>query len=191
MPFANNTDYDVLDEIKKRWSPRHFSDKKIEKEKLQRLFEAARWCSSSFNEQPWRFIVAHKEDEENFNTILNCLARFNKEWAATADLLVIAAAKDNFSYKDVANPHNFYDVGQAVAFLNLQATKDDLFVRQMAGFDLKKAKISFNIPDNYTPVVAFAVGYLDEEVEMDKSRERKPLDKIVFSGEWNQPTDIL
>ena len=49
--------------IKKRWSPRSFqTDKPVEPEKLQRIFEAARWAPSSFNEQPWRFIVGTRAE---------------------------------------------------------------------------------------------------------------------------------
>ena len=50
------TKHEVIELIKNRWSPRSFSDKDINKESINSLFEAASWAASAFNEQPWRFI---------------------------------------------------------------------------------------------------------------------------------------
>ncbi|MYJ52003.1 MAG: hypothetical protein F4093_04955, partial [Gammaproteobacteria bacterium] len=36
-----------------RWSPRSFAPTEIDDETLARLFDAARWSPSSFNDQPW------------------------------------------------------------------------------------------------------------------------------------------
>ena len=47
--------------ISERWSPRAFANRPVEPEKLRALFEAARWAASSYNGQPWYFIVATKE----------------------------------------------------------------------------------------------------------------------------------
>lgn len=47
-----NPDFEINELIRKRWSPRAFSDKSVEVETLNRLFEAARWAPSSFNQQP-------------------------------------------------------------------------------------------------------------------------------------------
>lgn len=56
------TDFPVHDLIRNRWSPRAFSNKQVEREVLASLFEAARWAPSSFNEQPWAYLVATKDD---------------------------------------------------------------------------------------------------------------------------------
>jgi len=42
----------VDDLIRRRWSPRAYSDKEITTAELKKLFEAARWAASSSNEQP-------------------------------------------------------------------------------------------------------------------------------------------
>ncbi len=54
----------IHDLISHRWSPRAFDSRPIEPEKLRSLFEAARWASSSYNAQPWYFIVGTKDDPE-------------------------------------------------------------------------------------------------------------------------------
>ena len=41
------------------------------------MFEAARWSASCFNEQPWSFIVATR-DEAEFARLLSCLVESNQ-----------------------------------------------------------------------------------------------------------------
>lgn len=52
----------VHETILRRWSPRAFTDRPVNAADMKKLFEAARWAASSFNEQPWRFIVGRKGD---------------------------------------------------------------------------------------------------------------------------------
>lgn len=42
--------YPIHDLLRQRWSPRAFADTMVEPEKLQSLFEAARWAPSSSND---------------------------------------------------------------------------------------------------------------------------------------------
>ena len=46
--------YDVLDVIKNRWSARALSDKKVNKDDIYALLEAASYAPSAMNEQPWQ-----------------------------------------------------------------------------------------------------------------------------------------
>jgi nitroreductase len=82
--------------ILKRWSPRAFSDRSIDPDDLKKVFLAASWAPSCFNEQPWRFIVGHKGDT-TFDRIVDSLVGFNKQWAAAAPVLFLTAAKKTFS----------------------------------------------------------------------------------------------
>ena len=61
-------DHAIHELFAKRWSPYAFSDRPVPEEDLRALFEAARWSASSFNEQPWRYIVATRKDPEGFRT---------------------------------------------------------------------------------------------------------------------------
>lgn len=61
---AARTEYGIEEALGRRWSPRAFSAEPVEREKLLRIFEAARWAPSSSNEQPWSFVVATQEDVE-------------------------------------------------------------------------------------------------------------------------------
>ncbi|GAB4287894.1 MAG: hypothetical protein Kow0098_05050 [Ignavibacteriaceae bacterium] len=185
--------------IETRYSPKAFSNKSIEPEKLMSLFEAAKWAPSSRNEQPWRFILGIKNNDQTYEKILSTINDKNRQWAASAPVLIIAIAKENFDYKDRPNNHSLYDVGQAIAYLTLQATAMELYVHQMGGFDSDLAKSIFEIPDGYSPVVAIAVGYLGSKQDLpagveprDKSkRTRKSLDEILFMEKFGIVSDLV
>lgn len=190
--------YPVHDPLRRRWSPRAFSDQSVEPEKLLSLFEAARWAASSFNEQPWYFIVTRKEEPSEFGKMLSCLVENNVTWAKNAPVLMLSVAQLNFAKNGKPNRHAFHDVGMAVANLIIQATTMGLFVHQMAGFSVDKARDLYGIPEGYEPVAAIALGYpgspdsLSEPLKQRElaPRERKSQDEFVFSGVWGRKTTL-
>ncbi|MCH7972372.1 MAG: nitroreductase family protein [Bacteroidetes bacterium] len=169
--------------IEKRYSPYSFSDRQIEKETIYKLFDAARFSPSSYNEQPWRFIVASKSNEETYNNILETLVDANREWAKQASVLILAISQNEFSKNGKKNYHADYDLGQSVAYLTLKATEQDIYVHQMAGFSREKAVELFNIPEGFIPVTAIALGYKNENDE-GKIKQRKELSEIVFENSF-------
>ncbi len=180
----------IHDLLLKRYSTRQFASRKVEDEKIVRLFEAARWAPSSMNEQPWRFLLAEKEDDDNFLKIVDVLNEANKIWAADAPLLILTITKLCSNYNNKVNKHSYYDLGGAVAQLTFQATAMGLYVRQMGGFNSDKARYVFNIPESYSPVSVLAVGYKSDESAEVVKRERKELDKIVFTDKFGIPYDF-
>ena len=84
MEKPAETQYPIEEILRRRWSPRAFSDRVVESEMLRRLFEAARWAPSSFNEQPWFFILATKQEPEEHASLLSCLVEGNQRWARQA-----------------------------------------------------------------------------------------------------------
>ncbi len=180
--------------IKNRWSPRAFSDRPVETEKLQILFEAARWSASCFNEQPWRFIVGVKGRNSTYDKIFNTLATGNQEWCQSVPVLIGVFGKSHFSRNNKPNNWYQYDAGQAAATLAIQATALDLFVHPMAGFDPDKLIEAFSVPEEYEAITIIAVGYPGEvkflsdslkEMELSE-RKRKGLEEIVFSERWEK-----
>ena len=97
------------------------------------LFEAARWAASSYNEQPWRYIVATKENPGEFERLLSCLVEGNQPWAKEAPVLALGCAALKFAANDKPNAVALHDLGQASAALSVEATARGLFVHQMAG----------------------------------------------------------
>src|ERR1700686_3060965 len=141
------TDFPVHDFVAECWSPRAFSDKPVAPDALASLFEAARWAPSSSNEQPWAYLVATKDDAENYAKTLGVLVEFNISWAKDAPVLVLAVAGLKFHANGTPNRNAFYDTGAANALLSVEATSRGLAVHQMAGFDPAKAKQVFEIPE--------------------------------------------
>lgn len=191
--------YPIEDEIKNRWSPRAFADRMVEPDKLQSLWEAARWAASSFNEQPWFFLVATKDDEAEYQKMLSCLVEGNQQWARLAPVLMISVAKLQFEKNGKPNRHAFHDVGLAVANLIFEATGLDLFVHQMAGFSPGKVTELYAVPDGFEPVAAIALGYAgdpdllppDVKARELAPRQRKPLESFVFQGTWGEPSPLV
>ena len=186
------SDFPVHELIRERWSPRAFADKPVPKDVLRSIFEAARWAPSSFNEQPWAYIVATKDDKENFEKMLSALVDFNVQWAKSAPVLALAVAKLAFANNNALNRNAQYDTGAATALLSVEATARGLAVHQMAGFDAEKARKVFEIPKGWEPLAALAIGYPGDPASLPaplKDREmaprtRKPIAEFVMSGQW-------
>jgi len=195
-PARLNAQAPIHDLLANRRSPRAFSEQPVEPEKLLSLFEAARWSPSSANEQPWRFIIATKDDSRVFSALVESLMEGNRRWAERAPILVLALAQSSYAKTGRPYQHSWYDLGQSVALLSVQATALGLAVHQMGGFDGDKARQLLSIPEEFSPVIMFAVGYVDQpEILPDDLRKReqaprsrKPLQDFVFTEEWGTPS---
>ncbi|HVG17725.1 MAG TPA: nitroreductase family protein [Blastocatellia bacterium] len=180
----------------RRWSPRVFDERPVEREKMLTLLEAARWAPSCFNEQPWRFLVFDGSDPESLERARACLAEGNA-WALKAPVLLISAARDNFARNEKLNRTAQHDVGLATENLLLQAVELQLAAHPMAGFSVERARREFNIPDGFTVLAMIAIGNpyrgnledLDEKIRAKElaPRERKPVGEIAFAGTWDAP----
>jgi nitroreductase len=188
-------DHPILEPIAHRWSPYAYDDRPVEREKLLSCLEAARWAASSYNEQPWIFIVAERNDHVEFERALDCLQEANQAWAKHAGVLMLTAVSRTFRKNGSPNRVAEHDLGQAAAYLALQATMQGLQVHQMAGVNLTKVRQTYSIPEGYDPHTAIAIGYagkppsgIDEQLlQRDATtRPRKPLSEFVFSGVWGQ-----
>jgi len=171
-----STDHQVHELIRERWSPRAFSHETVSDGQLLSLLEAARWAASCSNEQPWRFLVARRQDEAEFARLLS-------------------VASTTFARTGTTNRHALHDVGLAAAQLTLQATALGLAVHQMAGFSTERARTLYAIPPEFEPVAAIAVGHPGDPDQLPDDlrarevgvRSRRPLSDIVFTGAWGAP----
>jgi nitroreductase len=185
-------DHPVHELIARRWSPYAYASRAVDLTELRSLFEAARWAASSYNEQPWRYILATTADSVEFERLLSCLVEPNQAWAKYAPALALGVAGLEFSHNGKPNPVALHDLGLASANLVLEAAARGLYVHQMAGILPDRARELYGIPEKFDPLTALAIGYLDEGGavpetfrERDRSpRSRKPLGELVFSGSW-------
>jgi nitroreductase len=193
------TDAPVHELIKDRWSPRAFSEQPIQPEILRSLFEAARWAPSSNNEQPWAYLVATRDDVENFAKMLGVLVEFNAGWAKEAPVLALSVAHLKTNRDGKPNRVALHDVGSATAQLTFEANARGLLVHQMAGFDGEKARQTFTIPADWEPVAAIAIGYPGNPESLpEKLRERelaprtrKPVGEFVMTGSWGHTAPFV
>jgi nitroreductase len=199
MEKVAETAYLIHNLFKHRWSPRAFSDRRVEPATLRSLLEAARWAASCANEQPWNFIVATQDEPQEFERMLSCLVEGNIGWAKNAPVLMISVARLNFEKSGAVNRTAYYDVGQAVAQMALEAVAEGLAIHQMAGILVDKVREVYGIPEGWDPVTGIAVGYVGHpdtlpekrrEVEVSPSK-RKPSSSFVFEGRWAEPSKLF
>ena len=187
----------VLPLFHSRWSPRSFSEREVGPADLHKVFEAARWAASSYNEQPWRFLAGTR-NSPTYKKILDTLIPFNQMWASSSAALILGTAKSTFSHNGAPNRVALYDLGAASSYLTLEAAGLGLATHQMAGFDADAARKAFEIPEDYLIGAVIALGYQGEPGALKNeqmaaqeigARSRKPLNEVVFSA-WETAANL-
>lgn len=181
--------------LRDRRSTRAFATRPIASTDLRALFEAARWAASSRNEQPWRFVVARRDEERDaYERLLGCLDEKNRRWAKTAPVLIAAIARRAFS-DGRDNPHALHDLGAATAQIAAEATARDLVLHVMAGFDATRTREALRVPDAFAPVTVIALGHRgdvgalpdDLRAREEAPRQRKAQVEVVFAASFGEP----
>ncbi|WP_406697355.1 nitroreductase family protein [Singulisphaera sp. Ch08] len=191
-PKQATPDYPIHELIAKRWSPYAFAGRAVSDEDLRSLFEAARWAASSYNEQPWSYIVATQAHPEEFERLLSCLVEGNQAWAKSVPVLALGCTSLNFALNNKPNAAAVHDLGLASATLTLEATARGLCVHQMIGILPERARELYHIPEGVKPITGLAIGYASDPNALPEKykerditpRVRKPLAEFVFGGEW-------
>ncbi len=194
-----STDYPIHELLAKRWSPYGFEERSVSQSDLCSLFEAARWAASSYNEQPWTFFVATREEPEEFARLLSCLVEGNQGWAKAAPVLVLGVVSLRFSRNNKDNRAAVHDLGLAVGNLVVEPTARGLSVHQMIGILPDQAREAYEIPEHFEAWTAMAIGYEADPAKLPDAlkerdlapRRRKALTQFVFTGEWGQPSPLV
>ncbi len=179
------------EELKRLFEPRYSgrsydSSRDVTENQLDSLINAAHAAPSCYNEQPWRFLITHKNrSKESYQLVFNSLVEFNQNWAKNAPILIVSIASLKFSKNGKPNRWGPYDTGAAAFAMMLQATTMGLMAHQMGGFDEEKLAKSFQISNEYTPIAVMAVGY-ETKGEEPLKKERNPLENHFFKGEWRE-----
>jgi len=182
-------DYPILDVILNRYSPRALSGEKISHEELLQIFEAARWAPSSYNNQPWRFVYAHR-DTSAWDQLFNLMVPANQSWAKNAGVLIVAISAKNFSYNNKPSRTHSFDTGAACENLAIQGEAMGFVVHGMEGFDYDRAKKALNIHDDYEVEAMFAIGHPGNREDLPKKLQenetpsgRKLIEEFIFEGQ--------
>jgi nitroreductase len=193
------TDHPIHDLLANRWSPSVFSDRTVSAEDLRSLFEAARWAASSYNEQPWSYIVATKDEPQEFSRVLSCLVEGNQAWAKAVPVLAIGCTSLLFKKNGKPNGAALHDLGLAAGNLCAEATARGINVHQMIGILPDKVRQEFKVPEGVQPLTALAIGYAGDPNTAPENirqrdltpRTRKPLRDFIFSGEWGKTSKLV
>lgn len=176
-----------LNLARSRQSDRKYSDKAVEKEKVERIMEAGRLAPSACNAQPWKFIVVDDK------TLLGQLAE-----SASAPLLgmngfvnqaplqiVIVREQPNFSSKvggAIKNKdYSLIDIGIACQNMCLQAEAEGLGSCMIGWFDEDRVKKILNIPKSKRVELLITVGY---SLGTKREKRRKPPEETVSYNKY-------
>lgn len=195
----SSPDHPIHELIASRWSPYAFADRPVSDDDLRSLFEAARWAASSYNEQPWSYIVATKADSQAFELLHSCLVEGNQPWSKLAPVLAIGCSSLQFTKNGKPNAAALHDLGLASATLTLEATSRGLFVHQMIGILPEKVRTIYQVPQGVQPLTALAIGYAGDPSLLPESyrprdlspRQRKPLSEFVFGPQWGTAANVV
>jgi Nitroreductase len=197
-PKFAKPDHPILPVIAERWSPYAFDPRPVEREKLLSCLEAARWAPSSYNEQPWTFILAERTDKAAFAKALDCLVEGNQAWAKNVGVLLLTVVSRTFTRNGKSNAACEHDVGLAAGNMVLQATALGLQGHQMIGIVAAKVRAAYQVPDGHDPLTAIALGYpaavtagtTDPLAQRDVTpRGRKALAETVVSS-WGKTANL-
>ncbi|MDZ4857678.1 MAG: nitroreductase family protein [Candidatus Hydrogenedentes bacterium] len=196
---AAKPDHPIHQLISERWSPYVFSDRSVSESDLRSVFEAARWAASSYNEQPWRYIIATRSNAAEFERMLSCLVEGNQAWAKNVPVLAIGCTSLRFALNGKPNAAAVHDLGLASATLSLEATARGLSVHQMIGILPDKVREIYHVPEDAQPLTALAIGYAADpdtaSEEMRKRdlapRARKKIAEFVFEGSWGTASGLV
>ena len=185
--------------VRERWSPRSFAADPVSTADLRTILEAGRWAASTNNSQPWRWIVAPKDDPDRYAKALACFAPKNQRWAVTAPALLFSVARMTFEANGKPNAYAWHDCGQALAQMMLQANALGLVVHVAGGIEPDKVRETFATPAGYEVVCGIAIGRqgdpdaLPEELPAREreARTRKPLEQLAMGRGLGAAGDVF
>jgi nitroreductase len=181
-----------------RWSPYGFADRDVADSDLLSILEAARWAASSYNEQPWRYVLARRSEPDAYAKLLSCLVEGNQVWAKNAPVLMIGVAVMTFARNGKPNPAAQHDLGLAAGNICAEATARGLVVHQMIGIVPERVRELYAVPSEAQPLTGLAIGYEGDTAGLPQAvaerdttpRTRRPIAEFVFGAGWNQPAKL-
>lgn len=177
----------ILDLIKSRQSDRKYSEKPVEKDKLNRILEAGRMAPSACNAQPWKFIVV--DNPELLGKLAEAasakLLGMNMFVAQAPLMIVIVRESPNFTSKIGATIKNkdysLIDIGIASENICLQAKAEGIGSCMLGWFDEKMVKNILEIPRSKRVELIITLGY---SMSDKREKRRKPAEETVAYNKY-------
>ena len=159
--------------IRKRTAVRKFSDRKLEKEKLDKILEAGRLAPTAKNNQPIKiYVVQSNEGIDKIDKATKC--RYGAK-----TVLIICGNKEQSFKKDDFTTYEM-DCCIVATHIMLEATNlgvDNIWIE---AFDENILRKEFSIPEELVPVCLLPLGYKAEDCPMNPLHNiRKSIEDII------------
>lgn len=168
---------DVFEAIKERRSVRAYDDKPVEKEKLNKIFEAARLAPSAANYQEWRFVVVTEKSKGK----ALMMAANNQSFVAEAPVVIACCAETDEHKMRCGEQCYPIDVAIAIDHITLAAVALGLGTCWIGSFYPDKVREILNIPKTIKVVELLTLGY---PADSPRPKNRKTIEEIVHYEEW-------
>ena len=177
----------ILELIISRQSDRKYSNKQVEKEKLERIIEAGRMAPSACNAQPWKFIVVTEPEliEKIAEAASARLIGMNMFVAQAPLLLVVVREKPNLSSKVGSTIRNkdysLIDIGIASENICLQARAEGIGSCIIGWFDEQMLRKILAIPRSKRVELIITLGY---SLSDHREKRRKAAEETVSYNKY-------
>jgi nitroreductase len=177
----------LLELIKARQSDRKYSNRAVEKEKLERILEAGRIAPSACNAQPWKFIAVTEPGllEKVAEAASAKLLGMNSFVGQAPLQIIVVREKPNFSSKiggTIKNKdYSLIDVGIASENICLQARAEGLGSCMIGWFDEDQLKKILSIPRSKRVELIITIGY---SLSDHREKKRKPKEEVVSYNKY-------
>ncbi len=178
---------EMLEIIRTRQSDRCYSDKAVEKEKLDRITEAGRMAPSACNSQPWKFIIV--DDRQLLSQLAVAasakLIGMNSFVAQAPVQIAVVRENANMSSRVGATIKNkdysLIDIGIASENICLQAHAEGLGSCMIGWFDEKMVKKLLKIPASKRVELLITIGYPAKET---RDKRRRPSVEVISRNSY-------
>lgn len=170
---------DFLELAKQRYSCRMFSNKEVEKEKIDLILEAARVAPTGRNFQPQRILVlTEKEELEK----LSACTQYG--WGAPVIMVICYDKNVSWKRKQDGAEGGEVDASIVTTHMMLEAQNLGLGTTWVGSFAPDKLKEVYEFPENLEPVAILPIGYpADDAHPSDLHSQRNDIEQIVY---WNK-----
>jgi len=163
-----------------RYSLRKFSDKPIEKEKLDLILKAAQISPTACNNQPQRILVI--ESDEALEKVRKCTVNH-----FDAPMVILICYDSNESWVCPFNKENegIVDASIVTTHMVLQAADLGIGTTWVGYFDRTLTSEIFDLPENIVPVALLPIGYPADDAKPNPLHDKKlPIEKTVFYNKF-------
>lgn len=173
---------DILELIKTRRTIRKYKNQKVEREKIERIIDAARWAPSAANLQPIEFIIIDKNEIRE--KIADITGHKRYKFAPVVILVTInfERYKKITKYYDIRSQLGIIDASLAIQNLMIMAHAEGLGTAWGDIFNKGDIKSLLKLPEKIEPFILIPLGI--PESDSPKTSERRPLKEIMHHNAW-------